>query len=132
MLSDKCCLDKADQQGRGESKRNSANSSAECPHFQLHHPEVVRFREATVVESVAGAAATQVQILVHPQTEVTAAGKETNGREEREIRHLGLPPRCEVLDGINSLQLNDSETEVALFGPFISIRDEVNHLGAKP
>lgn len=48
-------------------------SSAERPHLQLHDTEVVRFGEATVVESVAGAAAAQVQILIHPQTKVTAA-----------------------------------------------------------
>lgn len=44
--------------------------SDEPPHLQLHDPEVVGFREAAVVESVAGAAAAHVQVLVHPQSKV--------------------------------------------------------------
>ncbi len=74
LLSDKCCLDKADQRGRGEKLRGRSASSAERPHLQLHHPEVGGFSEAAVVEGVAGAAATQVQVLVHPQTKVATAG----------------------------------------------------------
>lgn len=61
-------------------------SSAERPHLQLHDPEVVGFWEAAVIEGVAGAAATQVQILIHPQTEVTAAGK--RDEEKREMSFL--------------------------------------------
>lgn len=60
-------------------KRNAAVSSGERPHLQLHHSEVVGFREAAVVESVAGAAATQVQILIHPQTKVTTASANSKG-----------------------------------------------------
>lgn len=48
-------------------------SSDEPPHLQLHDSEVVGFREAAVVEGVAGAAAAQVQVLVHPQSKVAAA-----------------------------------------------------------
>lgn len=73
------CLDSADQQEPGNSKRNPAASSAECPHLQLHDSEVIGFWEATVVESVAGAAATQVQILIHPQTKVTTASTNSKG-----------------------------------------------------
>lgn len=59
---------------------DEATFSGERPHLQLHDSEVVSFWEATVVESVAGAAATQVQILIHPKTKVTAAEKESKGK----------------------------------------------------
>lgn len=48
-------------------------SSGELPHLQLHDSEVVGFREAAVVEGVAGAAAAQVQVLIHPQSKVATA-----------------------------------------------------------
>lgn len=48
-------------------------SSDEPPHLQLHDSEVVGFREAAVVEGMAGAAAAQVQVLVHPQSKVATA-----------------------------------------------------------
>lgn len=47
--------------------------SDEPPHLQFHDSEVVGFREAAVVEGVAGAAAAQVQVLVHPQSKVATA-----------------------------------------------------------
>lgn len=47
--------------------------SDEPPHLQFHDSEVVGFREAAVVEGVAGAATAQVQVLVHPQSKVAAA-----------------------------------------------------------
>lgn len=58
---------------------DEATFSGERPHLQLHDSEVVSFWEATVVESVAGAAATQVQILIHPKTKVTAASSNSKG-----------------------------------------------------
>lgn len=48
-------------------------SSGELPHLQLHDSEVVGFREAAVVEGVAGAAAAEVQVLIHPQSKVATA-----------------------------------------------------------
>lgn len=50
-------------------------SSAECPSLQVHNLEVISFRQATVVEGEAGAAAAEVQILIHPQTKVTTEGR---------------------------------------------------------
>lgn len=46
-------------------------SSAECPSLQVHDSKVIGFRQATVVEGEAGAAAAVVQTLIHPQTKVT-------------------------------------------------------------
>lgn len=62
LLSDKCCLDKAELGTKWvkEKLRDHSASSAERPHLQLHDSEVVGFWEATVIEGVAGAAATQV------------------------------------------------------------------------
>lgn len=54
-----------------------SGSSAERPHLQLHHAEVGRFCQAAVVERVAGAAAAQIQVLIHPQAEVTAASTDS-------------------------------------------------------
>lgn len=56
--------------------------SAECPHLQLHDPEVIGFREATVVESVTGSAAAQIQSLIHPQTKMTT-GEKTDKRRKK-------------------------------------------------
>lgn len=71
MLSAKCWHDEADQGGASQKV-----SSAKRPHLQLHDSEVVGVRQTAVVEGKAGAAAAQVQVLIHPQTEVTtAAGK---------------------------------------------------------
>lgn len=53
-------------------------SSGEPPHLQLHDSEVVGFREAAVVEGVAGAAPAQVQVLIHPQTKVATAREKDN------------------------------------------------------
>lgn len=47
--------------------------SAKSPHLQLHDSKVVCFCEAAVIEGEAGAAAAQVQILIHPQPKVTAS-----------------------------------------------------------
>lgn len=58
--------------------RNRPVSSAERPHLQLHDAEVVRFRQAAVVEGVAGAAAAHVQALIHPQPEVTTEDRSTD------------------------------------------------------
>lgn len=58
----------------GGDEASQGHSSAERPHLQLHDLEVIGLGEATVIEGVAGAAATQVQVLIHPQTEVTTAG----------------------------------------------------------
>lgn len=55
LLCDKCCLDKDKV-----SPRVWSISSAERPHLQFHHPEVICFCEAAVIEGEAGAAATQV------------------------------------------------------------------------
>lgn len=62
--------------------------SAERPGLQVHDSKVVSFWEAAVVEGEAGAAAAEVQILIHPQTKVTT--------ERRECRVIG--PNLHILD----------------------------------
>lgn len=59
-LSEQCRLHEAGQRRHGESRTNRRVSSAERPHLQLHDSEVIGFREATVIESVTGAAAAQI------------------------------------------------------------------------
>lgn len=74
VVADKCCFNKADRRRGGGTRL-----SPKRPNLQLHDPEVIGFREAAVVEGVTGAAATQVQVLIHPQTKVTTAS--TDGKE---------------------------------------------------
>lgn len=52
---------------------DSRRISAKSPHLQLHDSKVVCFWEAAVIEGEAGAAAAQVQILIHPQPKVTTS-----------------------------------------------------------
>lgn len=96
-------------------KRNSAVSSAERPHLQLHDSEVISFWEATVVEGVAGAAATQIQILIHPQTKVTTAGRKRQ-RVVKKEKSLFFPlfvTYAESIPGrMKSLKLNAEEEMV--------------------
>lgn len=63
-------------------------SSAERPGLQVHDSKVIGFREATVVEGEAGAAAAEIQILIHPQTKVTT--------EERKYSVVG--PHMHIVD----------------------------------
>lgn len=67
---------------RGQRERVTW-SSAECPRLQVHDSKVIGFRQATVVEGEAGAAAAEVQILIHPQTKVTTEGRKCRAKGKK-------------------------------------------------
>lgn len=63
--------------GAGWRRRRERDtwSSAKRPSLQVYDSKVVGFGQAAVVEGEAGAAAADVQILIHPQTKVTTEGR---------------------------------------------------------